>query len=120
MQVVNVRVANIRPTYNNLQEWCANPNHVYVGRKGIVFINGERYPPQNSIFANPFKGENAIELYRDYIVDKINSNEIIAGKTYEQHLLELDGKILGCWCKPKPCHSDILIEILEDIKSRYE
>lgn len=26
---------------------------------------------------------------------------------------ELDGKVLGCWCHPKPCHGDVLIELLE-------
>jgi hypothetical protein len=26
---------------------------------------------------------------------------------------ELKGKILGCWCKPKPCHGDILVELAD-------
>lgn len=26
---------------------------------------------------------------------------------------ELKGKILGCWCAPKPCHGDILVELSE-------
>lgn len=24
---------------------------------------------------------------------------------------ELRGKVLGCWCKPKKCHGDILVEV---------
>jgi hypothetical protein len=24
---------------------------------------------------------------------------------------ELKGKVLGCWCKPKDCHGDILLEL---------
>lgn len=24
---------------------------------------------------------------------------------------ELSGKVLGCWCAPKACHGDILLEI---------
>ena len=28
-------------------------------------------------------------------------------------LLELDGKVLGCWCAPwYPCHGDILVRLL--------
>lgn len=27
-------------------------------------------------------------------------------------LHELEGKVLGCWCAPKPCHGDVLIEII--------
>ncbi|CAF1261441.1 unnamed protein product [Adineta ricciae] len=28
-------------------------------------------------------------------------------------LHELEGKRLGCWCKPKPCHGDILCELFK-------
>lgn len=49
--------------------------------------------------------EAAIEKYRDWILNGDG-----------QHLLddlhELKGKTLGCWCKPKACHGDILIELL--------
>ena len=38
--VVNVKVAHIRPKYNDLEEWTKDPNNVYIGRAGIVFING--------------------------------------------------------------------------------
>ena len=29
-------------------------------------------------------------------------------------LHELRGKVLGCWCKPKPCHGDILARIANE------
>ena len=32
----------------------------------------------------------------------------------KQIIEELDGKILGCWCKPKSCHGDNYIFILEN------
>jgi len=47
--------------------------------------------------------EEAIKKYREYILSKpdlINS------------LNELEGKTLGCWCKPDSCHGDILIELI--------
>ena len=28
--------------------------------------------------------------------------------------MELEGKELGCWCKPSPCHGDILIKLLKE------
>lgn len=31
-------------------------------------------------------------------------------------LPELRGLVLGCWCKPKPCHADVLAE-LADLES---
>ena len=27
---------------------------------------------------------------------------------------ELRGKVLGCWCKPDPCHGDVLARIAEE------
>lgn len=41
-------------------------------------------------------------------------------KKYEEYILhsqlifdidELTSRILGCWCKPKPCHGDVLIRL---------
>ena len=29
-------------------------------------------------------------------------------------LYELKDKVLGCWCKPKACHGDILIKLVEE------
>ena len=48
--------------------------------------------------------EEAIEKYRDYILD---SPELI------EALPELKGKRLGCFCKPKlACHGDVLAELV--------
>jgi hypothetical protein len=33
-----------------------------------------------------------------------------------QSLDELEGKTLGCFCKPKPCHGDVLLELLSQKK----
>lgn len=48
--------------------------------------------------------EEAIEKYKEWIrtqPDLLNS------------LHELKNKTLGCWCHPKPCHGDVLIELSE-------
>lgn len=52
--------------------------------------------------------EEAIDKYRAMIEQKI-----IIGAINSEDLSELRGKILGCWCKPGPCHGDVLIEMLE-------
>jgi len=33
-----------------------------------------------------------------------------------ENLHELDGKVLGCWCKPKACHGDILVKLIKEQK----
>ena len=47
--------------------------------------------------------DEAIEKYREYIE---NNAELLAD------LDELEGKVLGCWCYPKSCHGEILMELL--------
>lgn len=39
----------------------------------------------------------------------------------QPHLLdalpELEGKVLGCWCHPKACHGEVLLELLKARKT---
>jgi hypothetical protein len=51
--------------------------------------------------------EEAIERYREYLA---GNEELLAC------LDELEGKTLGCYCKPKSCHGDILLEFLSKRK----
>lgn len=112
-KVKNVRVKYIRPTYQNLKEWIECDDNVYIGRKGVVFIDNERFPKNSSIFANPFKinkncsRQESLKKYKFYILNKIENENY-----FLDELLSLKGKNLGCWCKPEDCHGDILTEII--------
>lgn len=119
-QVVSVKVNHIRPKYNDLKEWMNDPNNVYIGRRGIVFVDGERYPKHDSVWANPYKIDrlntriSVINKYRHYILNKLDRGEI----SYDE-LLELKGKKLGCWCKDTeyiPCHGDVLVDLIQNYK----
>lgn len=63
-----------------------------------------------SKWANPFPMKNegqrpeVLSKYRDYV---LNSPGLLSC------LHELDGKILSCYCHPKKCHCDILVELRE-------
>ena len=125
MSVINCKVSYIRPNYNTIQEWMNHPNHEYIGRRGIVFINKERFPKQDSIWANPFKigrdgtRDDVLCKYEKLLRDKVYTNDVNkadAATTYKEDLLKLDGKILGCWCKPEPCHGDVLLKLIEELK----
>lgn len=48
--------------------------------------------------------EEAIEKYREWI---LTQPKLMAD------LHELKGKTLGCWCAPKLCHGDVLIELVK-------
>lgn len=102
MSVINVKVKNLRALgYNSLEDWLRDPNHVYIGRY-CKFIKGAR----GSKWANPYSltqysRKESLELYEKWV----QKTELIK---------ELEGKILGCWCKPEACHGDILIKLLKE------
>lgn len=112
-KVVNVKVAHIRPKYNNLEDWMNDPNNAYVGRRGVVFIDGQRFPKQDSIWHNPFKinkdndRKAVIQRYETYIIDKIKRENL------KNELLNLKNKNLGCWCEPEDCHADVLVKLID-------
>lgn len=74
------------------------PYDIYIGR--------------GSKWGNPFvigkdgNREEVIEKYRKWI--KTQPKLLKA-------LPELKGKVLGCWCFPKACHGDVLLELIENI-----
>lgn len=109
--VVNVKVAHIRPKYDNLKDWCENKRNLYIGRKGIVFIDNVRYPSYDSPWANPFKISD--EFNRDQVIIKYRKYILVKLRSGELDIADIYGKRLGCWCKPDACHGDVLIEILE-------
>ena len=47
-----------------------------------------------------------IRKYREWIL----RNEYLLGC-----LWELKDKVLGCYCKPLPCHGDVLVELVEEL-----
>lgn len=112
--VVNVKVKYIRPTYNDLKEWMKDPKNVYIGRRGIVFIDGKRFPDTASIFANPYKvgtqNKKPVDLYREYLIQQIEKGVITI-----KNLESLRNKNLGCWCvvpgENIDCHGHVLIEV---------
>lgn len=73
---------------------------VYVGR-GSKW--GNPYSHKEGTIAEHVVGSRreAIEKFEEYLL----SNEDLMSS-----LKELKGKVLGCWCKPKSCHGDILLK----------
>jgi len=72
------------------------PFDVYIGRPSdwgnpwSVGIDGTR--------------EEVIARYRVYITQE--RPDLLA-----RAKIELKGKVLGCWCAPKSCHGDVLVEV---------
>lgn len=53
----------------------------------------------------------AIKAYKQWITQG-------EGKHLLNDLHELKDMTLGCWCKPKQCHGDILIQLINELNRR--
>ena len=117
MEVVNVKVKHIRPKHHDLREWMQDPNNLYVGRRGIVFIDGVRFPPDNSPYANPFRvtatnsREEATAQFEAYIRARFENEPEFKDQFMEDMA---NHKVLGCWCYPEQCHGNTLIKLYEE------
>ena len=55
--------------------------------------------------------KEAVEEYRKWIMEQ---PELL------KDLHELKGKKLGCWCKPGPCHGDVLAELADNLAEKED
>lgn len=110
--------AEIRQMYEGDRRWIREKRPALQARQAdqsIVVVNRrysnyDIYIGRPSRWGNPFKigadgtRQQVIDKYREWVVKQ---PELMAA------LHELRGKRLGCWCKPRACHGDVLVELLE-------
>jgi len=65
---------------------------------------------QNPFQVNKYGQDKCIDMYKEYIQTDTKKYD---GKTLLESLDELRGKTLGCWCKPDPCHGDVIVQLLK-------
>jgi hypothetical protein len=89
---------------------------VYIGRPAT---------PTNQHWGNPFTNrpgtkaaiivDDPIQAFRLWLRGEAYFDLEPARRTWMlDHIGALHGKVLGCWCAPKPCHGDILEELLQE------
>jgi len=113
-EVISIRKKNLVSLgYADLLDWCKDENHVYIGRNMSFYVPGA----VKSKWANPFSvkkygREECLRLYKNYILSRSDLMD---------NLGELQGKVLGCWCREPNmdpeipvCHGDILLELLTE------
>jgi hypothetical protein len=78
---------------------------IYIGRAGRG---------QDGYFGNPFRlapneaSGSTLQRYKEYFLKRLDNDP-----EFKERVLSLKGKTLGCFCKPNPCHGDIIIEWLD-------
>lgn len=73
------------------------------------------YIGRPSEFGNPFEARDyglikCLRLYELHIRNKLKVDP-----SFKERLLELNGKRLGCFCKPNLCHGDILVKLINEL-----
>ena len=76
---------------------------------------------RSSVLGNPFvigkdgNREEVIKKYREYLWNCI----CVVDELKRISLMDDDVK-LGCWCKPKKCHGEVVVKAVEYLKGRKE
>jgi len=85
----------------------------------VVNLNYEPYDVfigRPSKWGNPFIigkdgiRSEVISKYREYV---LNNPDLMLS------LDEIRGKTLGCYCKPKACHGDVLVELCQQMRFEW-
>ena len=102
----STRVVKLKRQNGKVVQGC----DVYIGRE--CYMGGWKLP--RSIWHNPFSVknyglQNALNMYEQYLC---NSPELMG------QLYTLQGKTLGCWCDPNPCHGHILQRYVDNLKPK--
>jgi hypothetical protein len=80
------------------------------GKDGVQMID------RDTKFGNKFRlkedggnytRQESVEKYREWFKNKIQSKS-----DFREDVEDLRGETLGCWCKPKDCHGDVILEYL--------
>ena len=84
--------------------------NVRTGEYFDIFIGRGR----DSLLGNPFKigrdgnRQEVIEKFRPYFYERLERDP-----EYKAKVLSLKGRVVGCFCKPNPCHGDVYVEYLD-------
>lgn len=89
-------------------------------RPTVVHLKRELFDvdiSRNGPWGNPFKigrdgdRDQVIAEYREWVL----RGDDPEGLWIREHIGELRGKRLGCWCAPKACHGDVLADLAVEL-----
>lgn len=87
---------------------CSGPK--VLNRRTDFIPRGAIYVGRPTKFGNPFvEGRDGTRLE---VIEKFREWLVSSPEAVDEIRLELAGKDLVCWCSPKPCHADVLLELV--------
>lgn len=70
-------------------------------------------------FGNPYTNIRDKKTAAEFVVDTVDEaiekcrEYIMASPELIKEIEGLKGETIGCWCKPKPCHCSIFLDIIQ-------
>lgn len=96
-------------------------NSQYIGRAGYGRIGSPLGNPEPlPRGASDAQREANLARYRKWLLGQIASNSpaVILELVKIAAAARTEVVSLGCWCSPKRCHGDVIVEVLEMLESR--
>lgn len=87
----------------------------YIPRTRVVNLKYESYDVfigRPGKWGNPFKLN--VDGNRDEVIAKYEGWLRSKPDLIKEAMTELRNKRLGCYCKPRPCHGDVIVKIIEE------
>ena len=90
------------------------------GARWDVYVGRGRCPSTGSYgkWGNPFtltkNGPEAMRLFIDWLGETWDSPNPGLREAFRDRLtMQLEGRVLGCWCAPGPCHAEVLARLMD-------
>lgn len=86
------------------------PFDIYIGRGSLW---GNPYTHLKTKTKAEYKvdtREQSIEMFEKYLRERLVNEPSLMDE-----LMKLKGKTLGCFCKPKSCHGDVISKLVEEL-----
>lgn len=101
IKIILTRVVNIKRD-TQYQSKKSTPDYEYIGR-------GSYWGNPHSMYEKGADRDEVIRKYKyDFDYEKFPNKE-------KSEVYKLAGKRLGCFCKPQPCHGDVLADYLNSL-----
>lgn len=104
-----IRVIHIRDSKGTKDEvYIGRPGKGRDGYLGNPVVRGRKCPVCEAIHKDP---GDTLNCYSKYAAGRVKTDP-----KFRRRVFNLKNKTLVCFCKPKPCHGDILAALAEVIQ----
>ncbi len=92
---------------NKYDVYIGRPGKGQAGTLGNPVRIGYKCPECSEVHSD---GGNTLPCYERWLRRRITTDH-----KYKEQVKNLHGKVLGCFCKPNPCHGDVLVRVAEEL-----